>query len=86
MAGKIQHNFHGKLEQVQTADLPELTTTMIESIEIIVFVLLIFTVFFKFKNLISVNNYRKTPQNAGPIGNDGEDQKSISIPHPSNLS
>lgn len=66
MAGKVNHQFHGKLEQVQTAKQAEMPTIMIEVIEITVFVLVIFTLFFKFKNMVSVNSSRKTPQNQKP--------------------
>lgn len=61
MAGKIKHQFHGSLEQIQTSDQTALTVNMIESIEGVIFVLLIFMVFFRFRNLLSVNNYRQTP-------------------------
>lgn len=67
MAAKVNHQFHGKLEQVQTADQMAMPTVMIEAIEIIVFALVIFTLFFKFKNMISVNTFRKTPQHAEPV-------------------
>lgn len=66
MAGRVKHQFHGTLEQVQTADQAAMPVQMIEAIEIVVFVLVIFTLFFKFKNLVSVNNYRQTPEHAKP--------------------
>ncbi|MGB0452186.1 MAG: hypothetical protein ACPGJV_00615 [Bacteriovoracaceae bacterium] len=63
MAGKIEHQFHGKLEPAQTAEMMELPPIAIEAIEVVVFLSVIFWLFFKFKNLIIVNSFRTTPEN-----------------------
>jgi hypothetical protein len=78
MAVRTKNQFHGTLEQVNTADQAAMPVQMIEAIEIIVFVLVIFTVFFKFKNMISVNSSRKTPEHAKPEANETTEGVSIS--------